>query len=272
MHYLNEDFARDLPEGDVFRNLQSLEGKVYRQVKGRKTLQFELAGKSYFVKQHYGVGWREIFKNVLQLRMPILGAENEWQAIQKLNSLGLATMTSVAYGSKGWNPASRQSLIVTEDLVETISLEDYCKDWGQNPPAFAVKHKILCKLASISRELHQNGVCHRDYYLCHFLLPKKTQLNKTARESKAGEDFDLYIIDLHRALIKNPLATRWIIKDISGLLYSALEIGLTQRDLFRFIKIYNRQNLRDALADNGSFWSAVHKRAMAMYKRLGSAD
>ena len=96
MHYLNEDFARDLPEGDLFRNLQGLEGKVYRHVKGRKTLQFELAGKSYFVKQHFGVGWREIFKNVLQLRMPILGAENEWQAIQKLTSLGLATMTSVA--------------------------------------------------------------------------------------------------------------------------------------------------------------------------------
>ena len=36
MHYLNEDFARDLPEGDVFRNLQGLEGKVYRHVKGQE--------------------------------------------------------------------------------------------------------------------------------------------------------------------------------------------------------------------------------------------
>jgi heptose I phosphotransferase len=272
MHYLNEDFARDLPEGDVFRNLQGLEGKVYRHVKGRKTLQFELAGKSYFVKQHFGVGWREILKNVLQLRMPILGAENEWQAIQKLNSLGLATMTSVAYGSKGWNPASRKSLIVTEDLVETISLEDYCKDWRKNPPAFSVKHKLLSKLANISRELHQNGICHRDYYLCHFLLPKNTQLNKTTGEGKAGKDFDLYLIDLHRALIKNTLGMRWVIKDISGLLYSALEIGLTQRDLYRFIKIYSGQNLRDALAHDGTFWGAVHKRTMAMYKKLGPAD
>ena len=135
-----------------------------------------------------------------------------------------------------------------------------------------MKHKLLSKLANISRELHQNGICHRDYYLCHFLLPKNTQLNKTTGKGKAGKDFDLYLIDLHRALIKNTLGMRWVIKDISGLLYSALEIGLTQRDLYRFIKIYSGQNLRDALAHDGTFWGAVHKRAMAMYKKLGPAD
>ena len=94
MHYLSEDFAKDLPKGDSFHNLQTMEGKVYRDVQGRKTLQFALGGKSYFIKNHFGVGWKEIFKNLVQLRLPILGAENEWRAISKLKSLGLATMTS----------------------------------------------------------------------------------------------------------------------------------------------------------------------------------
>ena len=86
MDYLNEDFVKDLPKGDVFQTLQTMEGKVYRDVQGRKTLQFALAGKSYFIKNHFGVGWKEIFKNLVQLRMPILGAENEWRAIGKLKS------------------------------------------------------------------------------------------------------------------------------------------------------------------------------------------
>lgn len=263
MHYLSEDFAKDLPKGDAFQNLQTTKGKVYRDVEGRKTLQFMLGGKSYFIKNHFGVGWKEIFKNIVQLRMPILGAENEWRAISKLKSLGLATMTSVAYGSKGWNPARRQSLIVTEDLTATISLEDYCKDWGQNPPNFALKQKLLSKLASISRTLHRGGVGHRDFYLCHFLMPKG------CLDVASDQPFELFIIDLHRALIKNPLGTRWIIKDVSGLCYSALDIGLTQRDYFRFIKTYDDMSLRDALAHNGKFWSSVNTRAMAMHKKLG---
>ena len=263
MHYLSEDFAKDLPKGDSFQNLQAMQGNVYRDVQGRRTLQFALGGKSYFIKNHFGVGWGEIFKNLVQLRMPILGAENEWHAISKLKSLGLATMTSKAYGTRGWNPARRQSLIVTEDLADTISLEDYCKDWRQNPPEFALKQKLLNKLASISRTLHRGGVCHRDFYLCHFLMPKD------CFDAASEQDFELFIIDLHRALIKNPLGRRWIVKDVSGLLYSAMDIGLTQRDFFRFIKIYDDMSLRDALANNGAFWGAVQKRALSMHKKLG---
>ena len=263
MHYLSEDFAKDLPTGDLFHNLQAMEGEVYRDVQGRKTLQFTLAGKSYFIKNHFGVGWREIFKNIIQLRMPILGAENEWRAISKLKSLGLSTLTFVAYGSRGWNPAKRRSFIVTEDLADTISLEEYCRDWKQNSPSFALKQKLLIKLAKISRTLHRGGVCHRDYYLCHFLMPK------ACLDADSDQAFDLFIIDLHRALIKNSLGKRWIIKDLSGLFYSAMNIGLTQRDYLRFIKIYDDVSLRDALVQNDVFWRAVNARAEAMYKKLG---
>lgn len=266
MQYLNEDFAKDLPKGDVFQNLQIMEGKVYRELQGRRTLQFQLAGKSYFIKNHFGVGWTEILKNIMQLRLPILGAENEWKAVSKLKSLGLATMTSVAYDSRGWNPARRQSLIVTEDLANTISLEDYCKGWKQNPPDFASKLKLLKKLARISRILHQGGVCHRDFYLCHFLMPK------SCLEADSEQEFELYIIDLHRALIKNQLGMRWIVKDISGLFYSAMDIGLSQRDYFRFIKMYDDLSLRNALAKNAKFWESVNTRAMSMHKKLGPAS
>lgn len=263
MHYLREDFAAQLPEGDPFQQLQAMEGKVYREVKGRKTLQFSLGGRSFFVKNHSGVGWAEILKNLVQLRLPILGAENEWRAISKLESLGLSTMTAVAYGNRGWSPASRQSFIVTEDLIDTVSLEDHCRGWRKNAPRFSFKQGLLREIARISRTLHGGGVCHRDYYLCHFLMPT------AAAGGSAGNAPELFLIDLHRALIKDPLAMRWIIKDISGLLYSAMDIGLTRRDYFRFIREYDKTNLREALTKNGAFWMAVFKRASAMHKKLG---
>ncbi len=263
MLYISEDFARDIQGADPFNSLQTMDGKVYRDVKGRKTLQFLLNGKSYFVKSHFGVGWREILKNLVQLRMPILGAENEWQAINKLKALGIATMTFVAYGSKGWNPASRQSFIVTKDLSETVSLEDYCREWLHSPPDFSLKLKLINKVAEISRTLHRGGICHRDYYLCHFLMS-----NKPLDENNDSK-LSLYLIDLHRALIKKKLGKRWLVKDIGSLYYSAMNIDLTQRDFFRFMQTYDSMGLRSSLTEKHEFWNSVQKRALALHNKLG---
>ena len=241
-----------------------MEGNIYRQVQSRKTFQFTLNGKSYFVKLHSGVGWPEIIKNLLQLRLPILSAENEWRAITRLQELGIATMRFVAYGKRGWNPATRQSFIVTEELAETVSLEDYCKDWRNNRPSFSEKKALIQRIAGISRKLHNSGVCHRDFYLCHFLLHRNISVK--------GDKLNLSLIDLHRVLLKQNLATRWKIKDIAGLYYSTMDIGLTQRDLFRFIRIYDQVDLRQSLRTRQGFWSAVHKRAQFMYHKLSPAS
>ncbi len=98
MFYLNEEFTQNFAGADPFKMLQAMEGNIYRQVPGRKTFQFSLNGKSYFVKLHSGVGWGEISKNLLQLRLPILGAGNEWRAIHKLHELDVATLNAVAFG------------------------------------------------------------------------------------------------------------------------------------------------------------------------------
>lgn len=262
--YLSEEFERSWKGADPFQQLQQVDGKIYREVKGRKTQQFSLNGKSYFVKLHMGVGWIEIVKNLLQLRSPVLGAGNEWRAIDKLHELGVDTMKTVAYGQRGWNPARRQSFIVTEELTDTVSLEDFCKNWPTAPPTFIQKRRLIEKIAQISRVLHSNGVCHRDFYLCHFLLHH--------REAFAVTVPRLSLIDLHRALIKNKLAIRWVIKDIAGLYYSAMNIGLTRQDLFRFIKYYDDSTLRQSLIQRRKFWIAVRERAMQMHEKLGHSS
>ncbi len=263
MLYLSEGFARDNKGADPFVSLPTMNGTVYRELKGRKTLQFQLGGNSYFAKFHFGVGWLEIVKNLLLFRLPVLSAENEWVAISKLQSLGVSTMTFVAYGRKGWNPARRQSFIVTEDLSDTISLEDYCREWRNKPPAYSLKLKLIRQIAEMSRRLHGGGVCHRDFYLCHFLLARKSL------DRSSNGHLVLSLIDLHRAMVKQNLSKRWLIKDIGSLYYSAMNIGLTQRDLLRFMTLYQKASLGSCLKDNRKFWESVQKRALALHKKLG---
>jgi heptose I phosphotransferase len=260
--YLNEELQRAWQQQDPFDLLPKLDGKVYRQVAQRKTFQFDLQGKSYFAKFHYGVGWREILKNLVQLRSPILSARNEWEAIRHLERVGVDTMTIAGYGKRGLNPAAIRSFIITEALQPTISLEDFCRPWREQPPRFIEKRRLTERLATISRKVHCSGLCHRDYYLCHFLLDGDLE----------SDVFRLSLIDLHRALIKRHLPMRWIVKDVAGLYYSAMHLGLSRKDLLRFIRVYEQASLREVFARRSRFWQAVESRAAAMYKKLGAAS
>ena len=80
-------------------------------------------------------------KNLISLRMPVLGADREWLAIHRLQELNVDTMTGVAFGQKGLNPLERTSFIITEDLSPAISLEDFCARWKVEPPDFVLKRR-----------------------------------------------------------------------------------------------------------------------------------
>ena len=181
-HYLREDLATETQPGELFNwatevAAQARDEDVYRNKEGRKTLRFECRGTPYFLKLHTGIGWAEIFKNLLQLRLPVLGARNEYEAVNKLQNLGVDTMSVAAYASEGSNPAAIRSLIVTDDLVATISLEDYCSDWARHPPDAAVRLALIKKLADSASRMHGAGINHRDFYL------KLESLSHTDRDS-----------------------------------------------------------------------------------------
>ncbi len=95
---LEEPFKRLWSGRDPFEAVEALQGKVYRELEGRRTLRTEVDGRGYFVKIHRGIGWGEIAKNLLTAKLPVLGARQEWQAIRRLHEAGVATMTAVAYG------------------------------------------------------------------------------------------------------------------------------------------------------------------------------
>lgn len=243
---------------NLFTQLMDLRGQVFRALEGRRTQRIEIDRKHYYIKQHFGVGWKEIFKNLFQLRLPIISARNEWLALQRLQTLNILTQEIMGYGWQGINPATRQSFLITRELPTFITLEDLGKKWRQEHPLFKSKQQIIAEVAKIAKTLHENGINHRDFYICHFLLDLIEYNNGLIK---------LYLIDLHRAQIRQRVPMRWQIKDLAGLYFSSKEIGLTQRDLWRFIKLYRGQSLRDVLNKETAFWQKVKKRGDKLHQK-----
>jgi heptose I phosphotransferase len=248
---------------DPFEQAERLDGEVFRQMKSRRTIRFAIDGSHYFAKIHCGVGWREIIKNLLYLRPPVLGAGNEWRAIGLLQKIGVRTMTPVAFGQMGRSPARMRSFLITEELKGTTTIEDLCATWKSRPPAFAVRKALTEQVASIVRRMHAHGMNHRDCYLCHFRLDTSCGF-----ERLDPSNLRLYVIDLHRAQLRRRTPTRWIIKDLGGLYFSAMDTGLTRTDRLRFIKAYEQRPLRTVLQDHRRFWRRVEQTAIALHRKL----
>lgn len=238
---------------DPFKAMMQLQGKAFRDVVGRKTMQVTLGEKSYFIKQHFGVGWAEIVKNLTSFKLPILGALTEVRAIEQLNKIGIATTPLIAFGQRGCNPARLQSFVLTEDLGDIASLEDVCADWPINPPDAQFKQQLIIAMAQLAAKLHGAGLCHRDFYLCHFVL-KKADL----AEHKAN----LILIDLHRTLFNQPSGGNAVMKDMAGLIFSAKDSGFTAQDWALFKQHY--------LPQSAQFWAKVEARANQLYAKFHS--
>jgi heptose I phosphotransferase len=232
--------------------------QVYRNQEGRKTLRIELDGRPFFLKSHRGVGWGEIVKNLLQGRLPIVGAGSEYRAITALESAGVETLSIAAFASRGANPARRRSMILTDELVSTVSLEDFCAPWASRPPAYSLRIRLIITLAGIARRMHDAGINHRDFYLCHFHL---------GTDNLAQGPLRCYLIDLHRAQCRARTPMRWRIKDLAGLYFSAMDCGLTLRDMQRFARHYHPGGLRQALVENAALWRRVQRAATALYRK-----
>ncbi|MDH3638611.1 MAG: lipopolysaccharide core heptose(I) kinase RfaP, partial [Gammaproteobacteria bacterium] len=262
--YLRDDLRKVLNGHCRFEDVMTIQGQVFRKAPGRHTLRFSTNGHRYFLKAHTGVGWREILKNLSYFRRPVLGADNEWHGIHRLQRLGVNTMRVAGYGTTGNNPARRRSFIITDELRTTMSLEEFCVRWQQRrvngPVEVRFKRWLIRNLAEIARTIHANGANHRDFYLCHFLI----DANNLPTDPEV-EACNVYLIDLHRMQLRRKTPVRWLVKDIAGLYYSSMDINLTSRDLFRFMKVYRRKPLREILKTEKRFWGRVISRAHNLY-------
>lgn len=254
---LRDELIDEWKNQDVFSLMENMQGNIAREMKDRQTLRFEINGQGFYRKWHRGVGWQEIIKNYLQLRLPVLGASNEWHALNKLHALDIPSLIPVAYGVRGKNPARQQSFIVTRELTDVIQLDHFFEQYSVNVRA---RWRILAQVAEVARELHAAGINHRDFYLCHFMM-------KTQFIADQNLEPDLYLVDLHRAQLRPQVPERWLVKDLGGLLFSSLNLHFTRRDYLRFMRVYFAQDLRAILAEQKNLLEKITARARATYRR-----
>lgn len=195
--------------GTVAKNL------LAERVTTRITLLDGDAKRAFYLKRHSPSPLKEYLKPLLRLTWPILGARNEWNALHDFHEAEIPTMMPVALGEAG-----RYSFLLTE------AIEGYTKlsDWLGMPHDARAADLILKKVAALARKMHGAGLHHQDFYLGHLLV----------RETASG--FDLRVIDLGRARGSANLASRWIVKDLAQLDYSAR--GLSAGDRLRFLQGY----------------------------------
>ena len=231
----------------------SKEGPAVRAVKTRQTRQFNIAGRSFYIKFHQGSDIGDILNDLIRLRLPVLGASREWRAVEKLRQAGVGVMKAVAFGEQGSNPLARVSFIITEDLAPCQPLSNVCLNWKITPPSRSFRTRLMLALATTVRGMHDCGINHRDCYLGHFML---------AAGDHEDESVPLRIamIDLHRAQIRNNVPRRWRDKDLTELYSSALQCGLTQSDCWRFLKAYFGLSVREiARRERWLLWRAPVK-------------
>jgi len=229
---------------DAFMNFTG--GETARQIGPRVTAKIALAdgddSRNFFIKRHGRAKLRDWIKPLLRLGRPILGARNEWDAILRFHAAGVPTMTPVAMGEfRGRSFLVTQSLEGCHNLLELVRETAVGQTFLSAEPVIAAGRqeclphvtglsRLIGEVARIARTMHRAGLHHQDFYLNHMLLPD------------GATSPHVRVIDLGRARQKRRLASRWIVKDLAQLDFSAR--SLSCRDRLRFLRAYLGRPLR----------------------------
>lgn len=265
MIFVRDDLKPLFTESSVAEFLK-IEGETVKHVvEDRHTFRFERKGQLFYMKAHFGVGWKEIFKNLITLKAPVLGAKNEWQAIHAFERLGVPTMCIAACGETGWNPARRHSFLITDALEKTEDLEQWLPTLDLKQPGdVRLKRAIINRLGQIARTLHKGGLNHRDFYLCHFRID-------LSEGRPMPDSIKLYVMDLHRVQQRHQTPERWAVKDVGGLIYSAFNVTgkplFSRTDVARFIISYEAAGIKPVFSARSRFWSRVICRIESLANR-----
>ncbi len=220
-------------------------GEVYREVGERVTSRHEFAVdgrvQAVYLKRHGPITWRERWKAWTKLRAPVWGARPEWDAVLEFHRLGIPTMTPIACGE-----LDGRSWLLTDALEHCVRLDHWFAGASPTCPINRrVRHAVIERMAQLTRHMHVSGWHHQDLYWCHVLWPQGTPPEH------------LHVIDLGRVQPHSAtLGRRWVIKDLSQLLFSSK--SLTAAEKLRFLRCYlgRRLTARDKRLVRRLRWKA----------------
>jgi hypothetical protein len=162
------------------------------------------------------------------------GALHEWDALCAFHRAGLKTMIPIAAGSVG-----KKNCNLTLGITDYIRASELFRTKLQNDPER--RQRLIVKIAEYAACMHQAGLAHQDFYLVHLFI-------------KPLENDEIYLIDLQRTLMQQPLSRRWAVKDLAQIRF-ALTPFIGGKETALFQKIYE-----SILPLPFSFWRTVEKK------------
>ena len=203
-------------------------GELLRDLPARSNVRLTLESRgrpvTFFLKRHEPASFLEKLRAWLRLRRPSTPARTEWENIQELARLGIATMPPIAFGE---DPGTGRSFVMTAKIDFAEPADDFAR--GRLTPrrgaAAAGRRKFVRRLGELVRKLHAAGLTHRDLYLCHIFV------------REIDGDYRLYLIDLQR-LGPRVFKRRWKVKDLAQLEFSRPRVTLSNTDAMRFLLTY----------------------------------
>ncbi|MEO5657279.1 MAG: lipopolysaccharide kinase InaA family protein [Nitrospiria bacterium] len=200
--------------------------RVVKRLASKSIVTVELdhgAGRvTYYLKRHWGALRAGEALRAWLSGFSVSWGRKEWEVIQAFRACGIPTLTPAAAGECGrW--LRRESFLLTEELSGFQSVETR---WRTTPPGPAEKRAMIVQIADLTRRMHAQGFNHRDFYLCHLFV----RLDPI-------EGWQWRVLDLQRVDRRRWFRSRWLIKDLAALNYSAPAF-VTLRDRCRFLRLY----------------------------------
>lgn len=191
----------------------------------------DLAGDphTFYLKRYVRPPLREQVRRIVSGGLRQSTAGREWNAILALAAAGIPVPEPVAFGQEMRRGIERRSFVVIEEAAGQ-SLESWLPANWRRDASGAVRRRQQQMLHALARQVaafHAAGFVHRDLYTSHIFV-----------HDNGGPDGAAFtFIDLQRVFRPRWRRTRWIVKDLAALCFSAAPF-VSRTDRLRFWKQY----------------------------------
>jgi hypothetical protein len=210
----------------VFQGDKDLSKANLAPHRSRIEFQIDVPPTTLFLKRYDHPPFIAQFKNWISAKKLVSFGFAEYEAMNKLNALGIKTPKVVAWGQSRGLFFENRSFIITEKVPQGESIERRLPAFFDNavsPENLKLRRQFISRLAGFIKKFHETDYRHRDLYFSHIFL--------TA-------DGQFYLIDLARAFKPTIFSERYRVKDLAELNYSAPTRLFLNTDRMRFYITY----------------------------------
>lgn len=239
-------------------------GHLLRTLPDRENWRLEFSSQGrrqvLFLKKHRERSPLSWLRGWLARTPPPTPGRVEAENVSALQRAGIESMRVVAFGEQVRGGVA-ESFFMTEELHGFTQLDDFIRRRFMPAAERLRPDRELAALADavadVAHRFHRAGFNHRDFYCCHLFIQESPE-----------SGFAVRLIDLQRVETRRWLRSRWIVKDLAQLAYSAPRERVTRGLQLRFIKRY--LGVERLSAADKRLIRKILRRRQAMQRRLGA--